>query len=148
MAREIRYYQAEKVAMDGISAKETDSYKDKLLKLIPAEVVAGFLTLKGILDAAAGVNGIVTLQWIVFIGLLILTPFIYRVIYHVKDMKQQIITTAAFVIWVFTIGGPLDRFFMDTTGTVMPIKGIIASVVIVFYSMLVPLLLPAERGNQ
>lgn len=118
-----------------------DSYKDKLLKLIPAEIVAAFLTLKGILDASpSGVN-IQLFQWIVFGGLLILTPIIYKKIYGVKDTKQLVVTTFAFVIWAFSIGSPIDTFFMDASGMLSPAKGIVASLLLVFYSLIAPLLL-------
>lgn len=143
MAREIKYYSKHvRVAAD--AAQELDSYKEKLLKLIPAEIVAAFLTLKGLLDAAKQVPGIETVQWVVFIGLLIFTPLIYWKGYGVRDLKQHITTSVAFIVWVFTVGGPFDQFFLDSSGALLPMKGIIASLILVFYSLVVPLLLPSK----
>lgn len=144
MGREIRYYSKESAGMAAVSATKLDSYRDKLLKLIPAEIVAAFLALKGLLDAAQNVDGIALIQWIVFAGLLIFTPLIYRFIYKVKDVKQHVLTILAFVIWVFTIGGPFDQFFQGPDGEILPIKGIIASIVLVFYTLAVPMLLPSR----
>lgn len=144
MGREIKYYSKRTVGTASLSAMDTDPYKDKLLKLIPAEIVAAFLALKGVMDAAQKVDGIELVQWIVFVGLLIFTPLIYRYIYKVKDVKQHVITAFAFVVWVFTVGGPFDQFFMGPDGDILPIKGIIASIVLVFYTLSVPMLLPSQ----
>jgi hypothetical protein len=144
MAREIKYDSRRAAGTADASARELDSYKEKLLKLIPAEIVAAFLALKGLMDAAQQVPGVWTVQWIVFAGMLILTPLIYWKAYGVRDLRQHIITTVAFIVWVFTIGGPFDRFFLDSSGALLPIKGIIAGVILVFYSLLVPLLLPSK----
>lgn len=148
MGREIKYYSKSAAGITGISAMDTDPYKDKLLKLIPAEIVAAFLALKGVLDAAQNVNGIELIQWMVFTGLLIFTPLIYRYIYKVKDVKQHIITAFAFVVWVFTVGGPFDQFFMGSDGEILPVKGIIASIVLVFYTLAVPMLLPSQAPKS
>jgi hypothetical protein len=144
MARAIKYYSKVAVSKAAYSDKDLDSYKDKLLKLIPAEIVAAFLTLKGVFDAAQGVAGIEVVQWIVFCGLLVIMPWIYWKAYKVKDLKQHIITVIAFIIWVFTIGGPFDQFFLGNNGMILPIKGIIASIILVFFTLLAPLLLPTK----
>lgn len=144
MGREIRYYSKKSMGMAAVSASNLDTYRDKLLKLIPAEIVAAFLALKGVLDAAQNVEGIELIQWIVFVGLLIFTPLIFRYIYRVKDVKQHVLTTLAFVVWVFTVGGPFDQFFLGPDGDILPIKGIIASIVLVFYTLTVPMLLPSK----
>jgi hypothetical protein len=101
----------QKSDVDGI-----DDYKDKLLKLIPAEIIGAYLTLKSIIDSAAIADGVHLIQWIVFTLLLILTPVIYIVIYKIRLFRQVAITTLAFVIWVFTIGGPFDNLFMNEEG--------------------------------
>jgi hypothetical protein len=144
MGREIRYCSNESKGIAAASDSKLDSYRDKLLKLIPAEIVAAFLALKGALDAAQQVNGIQMLEWIVFAGLLVFTPLIYRFVYKVKDAKQHVLTILAFIIWVFTIGGPFDQFFMGPDGTILPIKGIIASIALIFFTLTVPMLFPSS----
>jgi hypothetical protein len=144
MGREIKYRIEKRAGVTETTAGELDSYKDKLLKLIPAEIVAAFLTLKGVLDAAQHVERIDLIQWIVFAGLLIFTPLFYRYVYKVKDVKQHLITALAFVVWVFTVGGPFDQFFLDTDGQLLPVKGILASILLVFFTLSVPLLMQAE----
>jgi len=49
-----------------------DTYVDKLLKMIPADIVAVWISLRGILAAAQ--NAPAWLSWFVFIGLLV-QPF-------------------------------------------------------------------------
>jgi hypothetical protein len=148
MAREIKYYSRRAAGTADASARELDGYKEKLLKLIPAEIVAAFMALKGLMDAAQQVPGIWTVQWIVFAGLLVLTPLVYWKAYGVRDPRQHILTSVAFIVWVFTIGGPFDRFFLDSSGALLPVKGIIASVILVFYSLLVPLLMPSKSKES
>ena len=144
MGREISYYSKSSTSFAAGSNIKLDTYRDKLLKLIPAEIVAAFLALKGVLDAAQNVEGIAIIQWIVFGGLLIFTPLIFRYLYKVKDVKQHVLTLLAFIIWVFNVGGPFDQFFLGPDGDILPIKGIIASILLVFYTLAVPMLFPSH----
>ena len=140
MGREIISGYKTGISVQTTATADVDKYKDKLLKLIPAELVGAYLTLKSIIDSAAIEEGLLVLQWIVFGMLVILTPVIYVVLYKVKLPKQVVITTIAFVIWVFTVGGPFDYFF-QYEGGILPIKGVIASIILVFYTLIVPVLL-------
>jgi hypothetical protein len=85
-----------------------DDYLSQVVKYIPAEIVAGFLTLNGILASASKTPQ--AAYWIVFGLLILLTPlYIWRV---TKDPKlpmpwvQIVVATGSFIIWVFAIGGP------------------------------------------
>jgi len=144
MGREIISAYSTGISGQPSATESLDKYKDKLLKLIPAEIVGAYLTLKSIIDSAAIEEGLLVLQWIVFGMLVILTPVIYVVIYKVKLPKQVVITTIAFVIWVFTVGGPFDYFF-QYEGGILPIKGVIASILLVFYTLIVPVLLTEKE---
>ncbi len=129
------------------SDKDFDGYKEKLVKLIPAEIVGAYLTLKSILDTSPDIDSVTIIQWVIFAGLLVITPIIYNRIYGVKEFKQLMVTTFAFIIWAFTIGSPLDLFFTDLSGELSPLKGIIASVLLVFYSLITPLLLTPPNNK-
>ena len=88
--------------------KLLDDKKTQLVKYIPAEIVALFIAITGILNSATGLPEIV--HWIVFLGALLLTPlYVWRATRDEKlptAMGQIVISTVAFVIWVFAIGGP------------------------------------------
>jgi len=148
MGREIRLRYETGISGQIPAAAGTDDYKDKLLKLIPAEIIGAYLTLKSIIDSAAITEGTELIQWIVFALLLVLTPVTYIVIYKVKIFKQVAVTTFAFIIWVFTIGGPFDSLFTGSDGTILPLKGVIAGIILVFYSLIAPIFLQPKTDKS
>jgi len=88
------------------AAPAPDGYSGRVLKYIPAEVVAVYIAVQGAIGAAgpAGPNG--TLLWIAFGVLLVLTPvYLWRVT-HVTKALQLVISTVSFAVWVFSLGGP------------------------------------------
>lgn len=89
-----------------------DDYPSKLMKYIPAETVAGFVTLNGLLGAVPGIT--LGFFWFVFVTLVLLTmgyAWSSTKYKHLPPAYLQIaIQTVAFVIWVFSIGGPFAYF--------------------------------------
>ena len=101
----------------GASAAVADQYADRLMKYIPGEVVSLFILLNGLAANAPETIPRVPLQWGVFGILLVGTWFYLRRILHVTKWHQLVISTVAFVIWVFFLGGPFkslawyDQFY-------------------------------------
>ena len=87
----------------------SDDYASKLIKYIPAEIVAAYVTIQGILEAAMREGWI---HWAVFFVLLVLTPlYIWRVTTEPGKpvaVWQIVISTVSFLIWVFALGGPFE----------------------------------------
>lgn len=81
-----------------------DTYKDRLLKYIPGEVVTLYLTLTAIQATATGAPW--WLGWAIFLVCTAGTWFYLRVVLIVRDRTQLIISTISFVVWVFALGGP------------------------------------------
>lgn len=81
-----------------------DTYKDKLLKYIPAEVVTLYLGLSAIASAAPKVPE--HLGWVIFAVGVLGTPFYLRAYQKVTSPTQLVISTLSFLVWVFAIGGP------------------------------------------
>ena len=81
-----------------------DKYKDRLLKYIPGEVVALYVTLTGI--AATAANAPHWLGWAIFAVGVVATWVYLRFALDVRDRLQQFISTLSFCIWVFALGGP------------------------------------------
>jgi hypothetical protein len=79
-----------------------DDYTDRLLKLVPAEVVALWVTVSGIIASASKVPA--WLPWIVFALMLVLTPFYLRRVAKVTKLRQVALSTIAFVVWIFSLG--------------------------------------------
>ncbi|MBH8553064.1 hypothetical protein I8751_11940 [Nostocaceae cyanobacterium CENA357] len=90
-----------------------DDYQSKLLKYIPTEVVALYITLDGIVKAAF--NPQLSQEywlwlWIIFAILLISTPLYLWRVTKVRKKKQLVISTVALVVWVFALGGAFVAF--------------------------------------
>lgn len=87
---------------------QPDDFKTKLVKCIPAEIVAAFVTVDGIIRTAA--QPLTIIYWIIFIILLILTP-LYTLRVTTEPGKppakiQTLVSTISFIVWVFALGGP------------------------------------------
>lgn len=88
-----------------------DSYFEKLIRYIPLDIIAAYQAIDGIIRDQ-GSNPL-WLYWTAFGGLLILTPLytIYRPnvppsLLHAKTRFCAFVSTVAFTVWVFTLGGP------------------------------------------
>jgi hypothetical protein len=81
-----------------------DGYSDRLIKYIPAEVVALYLTLDALIRSAPEVPSYV--YWGVLIFCFVGT---YLYLWRIQKVKKQLqlhISGGAFLVWVFAIGGP------------------------------------------
>lgn len=111
---------------------ETDAgsdYKDRLLSLLPAEPVAGFLAINGLL---AGKVVAPLLDWGVLLILGILTVAYAR---HSRFPPRQILVVlVAFLVWVFAIGGPFER---QLSTAYDPLYG---SIALILFTVSAPLL--------
>lgn len=82
-----------------------DDYQSRLLKYIPAEVIAVYLTLDSILRSARDQIPLQLWLWIIFAVLLVGTPLYLWRVSKVTKKRQLIISTIAYALWVFTLGG-------------------------------------------
>ena len=130
MPREIR-----SPADPNIAAANTDpnTYKDRLVKLIPSEIITAYITLQGLISAEAG-NNTVLFTVIAFGSLLILTPFYLRNISGVTKWVQIIFTTVAFVIWVMASGG---FKYMFPTVEIFE-NNFLGSMLLIIYTLAIP----------
>jgi hypothetical protein len=87
---------------------KADNYSDKLLKYIPAEIVAVYIFVEGLILSSPAPGTLSGLYWIVFIAFCILTPLYLWKIQKVTKLTQLIIATVAFAVWVFALGGPFS----------------------------------------
>jgi len=98
-----------------------DDYKSRLLKYIPAEVVAMYITLDSITRSAGNQIPLQPALWIVFTLLLIGTPlWLWRVM-KVTKRGQLVISFFAFAVWVFALGGPfaLQQWYHPVYGALL-----------------------------
>ena len=107
--------------------KSDQTYRSKLLKLIPSEIVAAYMVLKGIVPAESGKWGL----FVVSLVLLIITPFYLSKFEKVKKASQVAFSSLSFIIWVYSIGGPFVYW-----GLYEPW---IASIALVLWTLIIPL---------
>lgn len=83
-----------------------DSFTDRLLKYIPAEVVATYALVEGIIHLTATQETLQTVYWIVFFVFWAFTPLYLWRVQHVSKALQLVISFLAFFVWVFALGEP------------------------------------------
>jgi hypothetical protein len=129
------------VAATQTKVETPDGYKDRLLKYIPAEVVAIYLALLSVLKAAPpATTPIVTAEWFVFGIILIVTIPWQRKILKISKWQQVAIGTVAFVFWAISLGDPFDTSW---NAWYRPLYGTMA---MMLYTFLIPLFEPESVG--
>jgi len=113
-----------------------NGYKDRLLKLIPSEIVAAYLVIDGLIPAEAPKAGVVSL--IASIVLLMFIPFYLKKTMEVDKPVQILFTMISFVVWVYSLGGPFVHYGLYT--------GYIGSVMLVLWTLVIPVFYKAPAG--
>jgi hypothetical protein len=108
--------------------REVQDYQDRLLKLIPSEIVGAYMVLQGIIPQAQA-------KWattIVAAILLIMAPLYLNRIQKVRRGSQLVVTTISFAVWVYSLGGPFQSWGLY--------QAWLGSVVLVLWTLAVPLI--------
>jgi hypothetical protein len=94
------------------AAVEGDDYQKRLLKLIPAETVAVYLSLDGVLRSALKDERVQLEVWLwgIFAIIGVANLFYLKRIQKVRAWSQYAIMTMAFGLWVLSIGGPFHLY--------------------------------------
>jgi len=108
--------------------KKENIYRERLLKLIPSEIVAAYIFIQGVIPEENAKLGLL----LVIAILLILTPLYLRKFEHVTNLVQIAITTLSFLVWVYSLGGPFKPL-----GIYQPWIG---STILVLWTLIVPLI--------
>ena len=97
-----------------IQTGSPDKYSDKIAKLVPAEIIAGFLTGDNLINSFTEQYEYTELvHWVFFTLLLVLTPIYVKRVIKTAGMpllkkSQIILSTVAYIFWAFAIGGPFE----------------------------------------
>ena len=117
--------------------KSDQNYGEKLLRLIPSEIVAAYIVVTSVIPENA-------VKWgylIISIILLITVPFYMWRIQKVKNILQLIITTIAFAVWTYSLnGGALKEWGLY--------KSWIASVILVLWTLIIPIIIPLKKADK
>jgi hypothetical protein len=87
-----------------------DGYTDRLFKYIPAEVVAGYIFVLGLLKQLTDLKTLTFLDWLLFLIFCVLTPLYLWKVQKVTKTQQHVISLLSFIVWVFAIGGPFSLY--------------------------------------
>lgn len=115
----------------------TTSYLDRLVKLIPAEIVAAHLAIQGLVanDISMRNLGIEISAGV----LLLILPIYLRRLHGVRTMSRTLLTMVSFVVWVVAVSSPVyTRFDID------PIWG---SIALILWTTVVPIFSFAEEDT-
>ncbi|NOT50236.1 MAG: hypothetical protein HOP10_03055 [Chitinophagaceae bacterium] len=113
-----------------------DEYKDKLIKLIPTEIVTAYVTIVGLISGTTTGNK-TDLLWFVIAVLTIVTPLYLKFVSKVKLLSQIIFTMVAFLLWVLATGSPIPTIF-DFQST------FIGSILLILYTLFIPFVFPND----
>ena len=113
------------------SISKTNTYGDKLLKLIPAEWVSAYIAIKGILDSAP--NATHQMYYFTVAALFVLLPFYLRYALGVKTASQIVVTTFSFVVWTISLGG-------EYVGALSWYEPYYGSILLIFWTLAIPII--------
>ena len=114
-----------------------DGYREKLLKYIPAEVIALYVSLDAIIRGAASAGKPdMTAYWLLFVFCVVVTPLYLWRASKVEKKLQLLLSTIAFAVWVFALGGPFANLEWVTAHKVL------AAMVLPLYTFTVGLIDP------
>jgi hypothetical protein len=104
-------------------------YHEKLLKLIPTEIIAAYLAILGVIPETY--PNTKELLIIVSIILFCFVPVYIILLQKVTKITQIVFTTLSFAVWVFSIGGPFKEYDFY--------QAFMGSIVLIGWTLLIPL---------
>ena len=115
--------------------KDSD-FKDKLIKLIPGEVVAAYMAIDGIIPPPTQSAHSRTMSIVVAVVLLAVIPFYLKKVYSVVNVQQIVFTMGSFVVWLYSLGGPFKYFYGADGGSIhVPWIG---SIILILWTLFIP----------
>ncbi len=121
------------------TAVAPDGFGDRVVKYIPAEVLAAWVAASGIIPSVAAQRQLATF-WVAFVlGVVFTAAWTWRQT-RLPNQKtavtQIVLSTIAFVIWAYAMGGPFSL-----SGVYDPAIG---SLLLIFYTLAVGFVVPQE----
>lgn len=112
---------------------QTSDYRDKLIKLIPSEIIGAFITIQGL--CAAANTSEVPLQISASILFLILPLYLWFV-FGVRSKLHLFFTEISFCVWIYNVAGQwvVPQVYHPVAGPI----------VLIFWTLLIPLI-PSQK---
>lgn len=120
-----------------------DDYFTKILKLIPADIVAAWLLISGMVQLTKTDPTVpyFILIWVCFVALLGVVPIYLWKVTNVKERLQIIVQMGAFSVWAFALGVP----FSEGIPSLYPATAyhaIYGQLLLIFYTLVAPMVIP------
>jgi hypothetical protein len=133
---------AQPAAPGGVTVYSEDDYLTKIVKYVPAEVLAAYLFIAGVIDSnVTGKHDRAIWLGALLIGILVLTIPYDRVVLNIIRWQQIAVSVVGLAVYVFAVGG----WFATTTWY----HQWYASIVLPVFGLLIAILklpeLPAEK---
>ena len=111
-----------------------NDYLDKVARLIPSEIIAGYLTMIGFVGAVKDIQAQNIIIWIVFGIGLILTPIYLNKVAEAGKPKRNhlVLSTFAFLVWAYVTTG---KQLLETISPDL-FDQAIASIILVAFSLI------------
>ena len=127
-----------------LPARQIDTYFDKVIKYIPADIVGAWVAINGLIKGAdlTDTSKNIVLWTAFVIGIIITALWTQKQTQEPRKppaITQIVLSTGAFIVWVYASGGP---FNLETVNLYNPTYG---SILLIFYSLIVGLISPTER---
>ncbi|MDN2480969.1 hypothetical protein [Vibrio agarivorans] len=117
--------------------KNTDPFKERLLKLIPSEIVAAYVAIQGVMIS---IYSMVLVQLVIAFLTIITFLYLHR-IEKVIDLKHKIFSTVSFPVWVYAVA-PESILGSSIYNPQL------ASIVLVLWTLLIPLVVVPKITDQ
>jgi hypothetical protein len=125
----------------GGTGSDVDTYSDRIVKYIPADVVSAWVAIKALV-AAAAVNSKGIVLWVCFAAAVVVAAVatLKRTSAPGKPaaITQTAIATGAFIVWVIALGEP----FASLLGA--PQQSLYGGLLLIFYTIIAGLITPKE----
>jgi hypothetical protein len=136
MSRRIR----SEVMQSAGAPMRVDSYFDRVIKYIPSDIVGAWVAVVGIINSSNQAGTSQRILWIAFVvGLSLTALWTWRQTSAPNQpaaVTQIIVSTIAFAVWVFALGGPFT--------TIPGYQQYFGSLVLIGYTLLVAIILPKQ----
>ena len=123
-----------------LSTAKVDTYFDKVIKYIPADILGAWIAVNGLIKGADTNIPKDTLLWAAFVvGVVMTALWTEKQTQEPRKpaaITQIVISTGAFIVWIYASGGPFEsvNLYNHTYG----------SILLILYSLIVGLINPRE----
>lgn len=120
----------------GTNSNSSDimDYLNKVSRLIPAEILAAYLTMFGLVDSIRSVSVQHILMWVVFAAGVVFTPIYLNLAADPGKPKRNhlIVSTIAFIVWAYvTTGKTLSNSLVPDS-----YDPAVASIILILFSLI------------